>query len=51
MALYFYKKRIRHLMMNKNVKMILGFLYFFHTEKEIRVVWQSAIVEEKLLKW
>ena len=24
---------------------------FFHTEKAILVVWQSAIVEQKLLKW
>ena len=38
-------------MINKNEETILGFLYFFHTEKAILVVWQSAIVEQKLLKW
>ena len=51
MALYFYKKDIRRQMMNKNRKMILGVLYFFHMEKAILVVWQSATVEQKLLKW
>ena len=51
MALYFYKKHIRLQMMNKNGKMILGVLYLFHTEKVILVVWQSAIVEQKLLNW
>ena len=50
MASYFYKKHIRCQMMNKNGRMILGVLYFFHTEKVIIVVWQSAIVEQ-LLKW
>ena len=38
-------------MMNKNGKTILGVLYFFHTEKAILVVWQSVIVEQKLLNW
>ena len=28
-----------------------GILNFFHTEKAILVVWQPAIVEQKLLKW
>ena len=51
MASYFYNKYIRRQMMNKNENMILGVLYFFHTEKTILVVWQSAIVEQKLLKW
>ena len=28
-----------------------GILNFFHTEKAILMVWQPAIVEQKLLKW
>ena len=48
MALYFYKKHIRRQMMNKNRKIILGVLYFFHTEKSILAVWQSVIVEQKM---
>ena len=51
MTLYFYKKHICRQKMNKNGKMILGIFYFFHMEKAIPVVWQSAIVEQKLLKW
>ena len=50
MALYFNKKHIRRQMMNKNGE-ILRVFCFFHMEKAILVVWQSAIVEQKLLKW
>ena len=51
MTLYFYKKHIRCQMMNHKWKDDFGILNFFHTKKAILVVWQSAIVEQKLLKW
>ena len=51
MVLYFYKKHFRSQKSDQNGKTILGVLYFFQTEKAILVVWQLAIVKQKLLKW
>ena len=51
MALYFYKRHI--LCQNDELKWKDEFEgpLFFNTEKAILVWWQSAIVEQKILKW